>query len=718
MPKKSGSDAMHDTIVIGAGPAGSEIAYRLAKVGFDVLVLEKDQLDREKPCGGGIQLKELLEFGRLPRNVIERKIRKVRIVSPENKILEAGMKGLFTATVKRSVYDKYLQQRAKDAGARFLRKKAVSIRKAKNVSVKAGNTNYKARLVVDARGYSGQKTHEKCMTYHVWLKGKDIGRKFGNSIELYFLKEIPQGYAWIFPKKDIVSVGIGSIKKVNLRKILENFIRKHPIASKKLKGYRTIKKGGGIVPLGINPKLYSDSGVVVGDAGGFANIIHGGGIYQARKSAKIAAKHCIKFLKTNDKDNQSRQKHLEDYDREARDFFENYETKWDRKIRNILWNQNTLEKLVEKGRKDKEIQKALGIVLTSARSHEKAYQIMEKKLLEIIYTEMDAKTGEYKKEINSGLSKIFPKQDALHGYANEILLNDKAKRLRAYLGILAAEMFGAKTDIAVNFSLVYELFHTASLVHDDIMDNADKRRGKKTLHVKYSLADAIITGDLMLAKGYSLISQFSGTTAISKKQVLALLDIIGETGEKCCIGQSKDISMSEKRHYYDIKDYLDMAELKTGSLIEGSVKGGAVVGCAGRKDIDIIGRFGLNLGIAFQIIDDSLDLIGGAKANKSVMNDLKQAKATPMLIHTLHHADRKEKKRIMKAVGNPRLTKNMADNIVELYRKYDAIGFAQRLSREYVDNARKELRNLPKSEARNQLSEILDVMGYWSLLGE
>src|SRR3989304_639160 len=111
----------HDVVVIGAGPAGSEIAYRLATAGIDVLVVEKDHLDREKPCGGGIQIKELMDFGMPPAHVIERKITSVRIISSANDVLETRSNGKwpFSITVKRSVYDRHLQQRAARAGASF-----------------------------------------------------------------------------------------------------------------------------------------------------------------------------------------------------------------------------------------------------------------------------------------------------------------------------------------------------------------------------------------------------------------------------------------------------------------------------------------------------------------------------------------------------------------------------------------------------------------------
>jgi geranylgeranyl diphosphate synthase type I len=725
-----------DAVIIGAGPAGCEMAYQLALAGFDVLVIEKDKLDREKPCGGGLQLKELLEFGPLPKRIIERRIIKSRFVSPENKVIEKKMPqaGQFSVTVKRSVYDQYLQERAVGAGAKFVSEvRVIKIKKtgplvSMELATTEGPRSVRARLLVNAAGSKASRLTrmmgiqdpggETYITYQHWLQPQSLDRKLMDATEFYFLKGNPQGYAWIFPKRNILSVGIGataeSIKrnKIQLKKLLTDFIENHPLASEKLKNSRIIRSDGGIIKLEMLPKLWSPSGIVLGDAAGLASRIHGGGIYHARKSALIASKHCRKFLRTGD------QSCLEAYDRQARGFFENYEIRWDRKMRRIFWNPRTVERVVEKAKKDTQIKNAVYILLHSTRSHEIAYRILEKKMLEIIYSELDKQSLPYKGLINKRLKGVFGKKTPLHAYANEILLNDKAKRLRAGLGFLASELFHGNKRDALSFSLVYELFHTASLVHDDIMDKAEKRRGKKTLHVKYGLSPAIITGDLMLARGYSLISRGADSKFISKKQLLSLLRIVGDTGEACCLGQLQDIQMAEKKKYTSIKKYLKMIELKTGALIEGAVKGGAVGAGASPEQVAVIGRFGRNLGVAFQIIDDSLDLLGGQSANKSVMNDLRQGKVTPMLIYSLKKANEDEKERILQAAGNLNVTKAMAQDVVGIYGKYQAIAYAQELSLAYVEKAQKELVQLPTGPARDKLDDILEVLGIWGMLGK
>jgi geranylgeranyl reductase family protein len=724
-----------DVVIIGAGPAGCEMAYQLALAGFKVMVIEKEKPDREKPCGGGIQLKELREFGALPEHVIERRIVQCRIISPDNRIMSLGTRQTdeFTVTVKRSIYDRYLQERAVQAGAELQSEtEVIDIRRKNRQTMitllgKAGRTIVHTGLLINAAGSNAAKLTkmmgiedpggEICLTYHHWLKPTRIDKNLEDATEFYYLRENPEGYAWIFPKREVVSVGIGataaSIKKndLHLKKLLADFIENHPLAAPKLKDSQIVRTDGGMIKFGILPKLWTPAGIVLGDAAGLASIIHGGGIYHARKSALIAFRPCREFLRTGD------QSCLERYDRQVRQFFENYEMRWDRKIRRIFWNHNTIERVMDKAEKDEGIKKAIWIILTSAQSHEVAYKILEKRILEIIYSALDKHSFPYKSDINTRLRSIFGQRTALHRYANEILLNDKAKRLRAGLGLLAAELFQGSRRDAVSFSLVYELFHTASLIHDDIMDRAERRRGQKTLHVKYGLSAAIITGDLMLARGYSLVSQGANSEFISKEQLLALLHIVGETGENCCLGQLQDIQLAKKKQYGSIDTYLKMVELKTGSLIEGAVRAGAVGAGASPEQVAAIGRFGRNLGVAFQIIDDSLDLLGGAGAQKSIMNDMKQGKATPMLIYALKKVDREEKGKILRAAGNPTLTGAMAKEVLNIYRKYNAIAYAQELSLHHVERAQKELAQLPSGSASDKLSDILDVLAQWGMLG-
>jgi len=721
-----------DVIVIGAGPAGAEIAYRLAKAGFEVLVLEKDLLNREKPCGGGLQVQEMIEFGPPPAAVIERKIQNVRFISPENNLLEVDISDgeLCSVNVRRSTYDRYLQERAQEVGALFRQQtKVMRIRRSGEKIYISTNREEKpltAKLVINAGGAYATKLigkqknkvgeQESAVTRHYWLKLESMPKSLANFIEIYYLKELPEGYAWIFPHKNIVSVGIGgtlkSLKKdgINLKRMLEEFITSHPIAAEKLQGHTVVHKAGGIIPMAMPATCSGTSFMTLGDAAGLANIIHGGGIYHARKSALIASEYCTRFLQTGN------QNFLKQGGEAIKTFFTDREKRWDKKLQRIFWNHKIIEPIISKGQTDKDIQNALLIIINSIQSHKKAYDLLEKKMIELIYSGLAEKAEIYKEVFNDKISKIFDRKNPIHKYANQILLSKKAKRLRAYLGILAADIFGGNLSDAANFSLIYEIFHTASLIHDDIMDKSSTRRGKPTLHKKYGLANAIIVGDLMLAKGYSLVAEFSREQSISKTQLLNLLEIIGQTGEKCCLGQALDIDMAAKHQYGNIKTYLNMIEQKTGALIEGAVKGGAVVAKASPEQVGLIGCFGKNLGVAFQIIDDAFDLLGGKTANKSIMNDIKEGKATPMLIWSLKKAPHDESAWLREMAGNNSITQQEATTVINIYRKCGALEYAQQLGHAYIERAKTDLEKLPAVPARDQFMEIVEILDFWCML--
>lgn len=726
------SNPRQDVVVIGAGPAGSEIAYRMAEAGFSVIVVEKDRLDREKPCGGGLQIQEIAEFGLPPASVIEREIHNVRLISPENEMMETSISdaGLSTVSVRRSNYDQHLQERARKAGAVFRANTQVShVRPSGetiSVSIRGEVNQLTARLVINAGGATamdltgeqetGRDEHNPAVTRHYWLKLPSMPESLADFIEYYYLKELPEGYGWIFPHRDIVSVGVGgtvtSVKDggISLTKVLENFITNHPIAAEKLKGHTVVHKAGGVIPMNMPVKLHGKSTMVLGDAAGLASMIHGGGIYHARKSALIASEYCIRFLQTGD------QGVLQQGGEAIRTYFDTTEKRWDKKLQRIFWNHKIIEPMISKGQADGDIQDAIRIILDSGRSHKSAYDLLEKKMIELTYSGLAEKAESNKAIFDANIKKVFDEDLALHKYANEILLSSTAKRVRAHLGMLSTDLFGGDPSDAANFSIIYEILHTASLIHDDIMDNSTTRRGKPTLHTKYGIPNAIIVGDLMLSKGYSLVAEFSRNTSISKTQILDLLDIIGRSGEKCCLGQSLDIAMASDRHYDNIDKYIEMISLKTGALIGASIQGGAVVANASPEEVDLIGEFGMNLGIGFQIIDDALDLLGGKKANKSVMNDIQEGKATPMLIWALKTADAEEATWLREIVGNASVNPEQAARIIEIYGKCGALEYAQQLGHTYIERAKTIMEQMPDVPARGQFMEIVEILDFWCML--
>lgn len=196
------------------------------------------------------------------------------------------------------------------------------------------------------------------------------------------------------------------------------------------------------------------------------------------------------------------------------------------------------------------------------------------------------------------------------------------KRLRPILTLMTAELFGSDYKKAMNAALAVEVFHNFSLVHDDIMDDAPIRRGKKTVHEKWDLNTGILSGDAMLIIAYRFFEEYEPET------FKALSKLFSKTAIEVCEGQQMDVDF-EIRDNVEVDEYLKMITLKTAVLVAAAMKMGALVAKADNLDAENIYNFGLNLGIAFQLQDDYLDAFGDPeKFGKQVGGDIIENKKT------------------------------------------------------------------------------------------
>jgi geranylgeranyl diphosphate synthase, type II len=212
------------------------------------------------------------------------------------------------------------------------------------------------------------------------------------------------------------------------------------------------------------------------------------------------------------------------------------------------------------------------------------------------------------------------------------ILSLGGKRMRPALLLMACELFGGDVNKAISPALAIEVFHNFTLMHDDIMDNAPLRRGKTTVHERWNKNVAILSGDVMLIKGYELMMQ------VDNSILRQVLDIFNETAVGVCEGQQLDMEF-ENRNVVDINEYINMIRLKTAVVLGGALKIGALIGGAPAKDADLLSQFGVQLGVAFQLQDDILDVYGDPeKFGKQVGGDIISNKKTYLLIKALELA--------------------------------------------------------------------------------
>ena len=212
------------------------------------------------------------------------------------------------------------------------------------------------------------------------------------------------------------------------------------------------------------------------------------------------------------------------------------------------------------------------------------------------------------------------------------------KRIRPALVLLACDMFAGVVDSAMMPALAIEIFHNFTLLHDDIMDQSDLRRGHPTVHIKYNENVAILSGDVMSILANRLMNQSPGVV------LHTVQDIFTRTAMQVCEGQQYDMNFEEYLTVTE-EEYLNMIELKTAVLIAASLKIGAILGGASEKDAEDLYDFGRNLGIAFQLQDDLLDTYGETDViGKKRGTDIVDNKKTFLMINALEKASPSEKK--------------------------------------------------------------------------
>lgn len=351
----------YDVLIIGAGPAGSEAAYHIAKAGYEVLVIEQGPLSREKICGGGLFVQEIRDFGPLPQSVIEREIRTLRVHAPHDVRTVALPPELPSGViVRRQTYDLYLQQRAQDAGAMFLEQTpalGVEFFPDKVICrIGAGGkaSVLSAGLVLDASGWNSLVARQQGLrlkpdqfiaAYKCWLElPSDVfGQHFSDTLDFYFDPAwVEDGYVWIFPKKTVLDVGIGCLachvieKKIDLKQRLQTFIKQHPILRQATLHFAK----GGYIPAALYPQLFYPRTLLLGDAGGIASPLHGGGIYYARYSGRAAATASLAFLHSGDPACLAAYQETLQTELYQKDFY------WDQKLRPFLGQPDLIDLLV------------------------------------------------------------------------------------------------------------------------------------------------------------------------------------------------------------------------------------------------------------------------------------------------------------------------------------------------------------------------------------
>jgi len=249
----------------------------------------------------------------------------------------------------------------------------------------------------------------------------------------------------------------------------------------------------------------------------------------------------------------------------------------------------------------------------------------------------------YRDAFESGLKNYLDKKSPENLYEPiQYILNLGGKRIRPLLVLMSADLFGKKYKEAVSAALAIEIFHNFTLVHDDIMDSAELRRGSATVHNKWNINTGIISGDVMLIKAYQALEEYENPL-FSK-----LTKLLNKTALEVCEGQQYDLDFEDKEDVNQ-NNYLEMIRLKTAVLIGCALKMGALIADASQDDLEAIYKFGELLGIAFQIQDDYLDVYGDSISfGKKIGGDIIENKKTILFHCAMSNGSINEKKELLK----------------------------------------------------------------------
>lgn len=281
------------------------------------------------------------------------------------------------------------------------------------------------------------------------------------------------------------------------------------------------------------------------------------------------------------------------------------------------------------------------------------------------------------------------------------ILRSGGKRLRPALLLMTAKACGYTGDVSVRLAAVVELVHSASLIHDDTIDNAGLRRGAATVNSRWGNRAAVLAGDYLYARAIGILAEFAGPEAM-----------------RCVAGAAAHMVESEmvqavRRKDTDITEdeYLSIIAGKTASLISCSCRVGAMLGEGANGEVDILGAYGRDLGMAFQIADDLLDLGGEERLlGKALGNDIREGRLTLPFIHAMRVAGSEEREWIEDAFREGRLGHGDLVRMREVVARNGGTRYSLEKAQAYVSACKERLRSLRESSCRESLASLADYV--------
>jgi octaprenyl-diphosphate synthase len=314
-------------------------------------------------------------------------------------------------------------------------------------------------------------------------------------------------------------------------------------------------------------------------------------------------------------------------------------------------------------------------------------------ILECIGGDLEKVDQEFRKNLRSNVPIISA--------IGEHLLRSGGKRFRAQLLLLSAKLCGYSGENHVSMASLVEFIHTATLLHDDVVDNAKLRRGIKSANYKWGNEVCVLVGDFLFTKCFTRMVESGNWKIIHTISRATTLMAEGEVEEWA---RTKDLFLTEE-------GYLSIITRKTAYLISAATQIGAILGNASDEKERALAEFGMNVGIAFQLIDDHLDYTSNEEEfGKKIGTDLQEGKITLPLIFALNHCDPDEKAFIQETVQSDSITKEAFCRVAEIIERYHGIQYTWEKAKGYIEGAKDCVRLFPDSKEKEALCALADYV--------
>lgn len=313
--------------------------------------------------------------------------------------------------------------------------------------------------------------------------------------------------------------------------------------------------------------------------------------------------------------------------------------------------------------------------------------------LELIGNDLRAVEEQFRKDLASDVPLIRK--------VGEYVLSSGGKRIRPAMLLLAARLCNYTGDQAIPLASVIEFIHTATLLHDDVVDSATLRRGQASANTLWGNEASVLIGDFLFSKSFSLMV---GVGSLDVLRIMSQATTVIAEGEVMQLLYTGDLDLTEEK-------YISVVRAKTAVLLSAACQCGAILGKAPAEQEQALAEFGMELGIAFQLMDDLLDYTASeADFGKSIGHDLEEGKMTLPLIHTLRHCSADERARIAAIIEQDELSTREFAWVTELVQRQGGIDYTIERARSCVESCRRHLASFPDSRCKEALLELAEYV--------